>query len=176
MDNHTIKEFREKVLSDLKAEFESYDVPAVLRTVEEGMPTDILTTLHREMGPRSDEVMGEYYFMPVEGEGVDIHCFSVSLTLSEDLPENKVAILQEAIRSLNYYLMDGVFLISPDGTQLIYRCTTVFKMTLPYELAMDMIQIIIGLSLQTVEKWVESLLDLESGDAELEDFMELIPE
>lgn len=170
-----IKEFQDKILEDLKNELESYEVPAVIRKKEEGLPTDILTTLHREMGAKSDEVMGEYYFMPITGDNVDVHCFTVSLSLSEELSEDKVDIIEEAIRILNYYMIDGYFLISPDKTTLIYRCTAMFKIDLPYDRGMEMIQIVIGVALQTVDKWVKELLDLDRGDLTLEGFMKYMP-
>ena len=175
MDKTAIKEFQDKILEDLKKEMESYEIPVVLRKKEEGLPTDILTTLHREMGAKSDEVMGEYYFMPITGDNADVYCFTVSLSLDDDLSEDKVDIMQEAIRTLNYYMIDGNFLISPDKTTLIYRCTAMFKIDLPYDRGMEMIQIVIGVALQTVDKWVKELLDLDRGDLTLEGFMKYMP-
>lgn len=175
MKTTEVKEFRTKILEALKVELESYEVPAVIRKKEEGLPTDILTTLYRDMGAKSDEVMGEYYFLPIEGNNVDIHCFTVSMTLSEDLPGDKVDLIQDAIRTLNYYLLGGNFLISPDRTSLIYRNTALFKIDLSYDKSMEMIQIAIGVSLQIVEKWVKLLLDLERGEMTLEGFMKYMP-
>lgn len=175
MDQVAIKEFQDKILEDLKTELESHEVPTVMRKKEDGLPTDILTTLHREMGAKHDDVMGEYYFMPITGDNVDVHCFTVSLSLSEDLPEDKVDVIQDAIRTLNYYMIDGTFLISPDKTTLFYRSTALFKIDLPYERGMEMIQIVIGIALQVVDRWVKELLDLERGDMTLEEFMKYMP-
>ncbi len=175
MDKTVIKEFQDKILEDLKKEMESYDVPTVLRKKEEGLPTDILTTLHREMGPKADEVMGEYYFMPITGDNADVHCFTVSLSLSEELSEDNVDVIEEAIRILNYYMIDGYFLISPDKSTLIYRATAMFKIDLPYERGMEMIQIVIGVALQVVDRWVNKLLDLDHGAMTLESFIKYMP-
>ena len=60
-----LKCIQSDVLMALKADFEENNVPVVLRNAgENGIPVDILTTLHRNFGRNMDEVMGEFYFCP----------------------------------------------------------------------------------------------------------------
>ena len=75
------------VLKTLQAEFETYQVPCILRRPEEDAKVQIpiLTTLHRPMGKSLEEVMGEYYFFPVSVEESEGYYFTLMLTISEEL-------------------------------------------------------------------------------------------
>lgn len=172
-----IKRIKGDVLAALQRDFESHKVPVVLRSAEgENLPTDILTTLHRNFGRDLDEAMGEFYFFPVPGEDTPVLYFSSVINLTEDVEEEFREDVAKAVSVLNFYLECGAFVMNPQGNLLA------FKFISPILADLDDTQIIaaanvnVGHSLQISERYADCLLRLCDGRETLEHFMELMPQ
>jgi hypothetical protein len=77
-----LEQFRYNVLEKLRQAFDTLDMAAILRDPLEDIPTHMLNVLHTELGHSEEEVMGEYYFLPIDDENAKFHLFSSMLTMN----------------------------------------------------------------------------------------------
>lgn len=171
-------EFQHQLLLALQQDFEVVEIPSILRSAqEENLPMDILTTLHRDYGHGLHQVMGEYYFFPVPQEQGEetIHYFSTMLNLENEIREDCLPQLRQAVCALNFYLQCGNFVVNPSGTLLGFRFVTPILGDMSFAQALQMLNLNIGHSLDLAEQYVDSLIRLAHGTLRLEDFMYQMP-
>lgn len=166
------------VLKTLQAEFETYQVPCILRRPEEDTKVQIpiLTTLHRPMGKSLEEVMGEYYFFPVSVEESEGYYFTLMLTISEELTAETYTIFSAASSILNFYLPFGAFVLNQKTKVLAFKHTIVIPAAYETEKAYELVDKVVGGALDIVEHYIDILEDMEKGKATFEDFMEIFSE
>jgi hypothetical protein len=171
-----LEQFRYNVLEKLRQAFDSLDLAAVVRDPAEGLPTHILNVLHTDIGGTEEEVMGEYYFLPVADENAKFHLFTSMLTLTEDMPENKYDELGRAVNLLNFFLPVGAFVFSKPEKIMAFKYTSLIPMGFSEDETINSIDGNIGLSLQMVNQYTEVLLKLMQDEITFEDFLDELPD
>lgn len=118
------KELLEALQMKLKADRSVEDIS--LFTAEElGAPMDMLRAKIGEFGPDLINVLGEFFFMPFEDEG--ILYFTTVITLSASLPKEAVPDMAAAAARLDYYLPFGCYALGDNDRNLIYRYTALLN-------------------------------------------------
>ncbi|HHV11377.1 MAG TPA: hypothetical protein GXX75_13995 [Clostridiales bacterium] len=170
-----VEQFRYDVLERLRNNFDALGEAAILRDPMKDIPTHMLNVLHTELGYGEEEVMGEYYFLPLAGEN-KYHLFSSVLTLTEEMPDNRYDILGQAANALNFFLPVGSLVFSRAEGIMAYKYTSLIPVEATIEEALKVIDGNIGLSLHIVDQYVDQLMKLMQGDIEWEDFLDILPE
>lgn len=88
---------------------------------ELGAPMDVLRAEIAEFGVELTSVLGEFFFIPLDDEG--ILYFSVVITLLNEAPKEAAADIAAAASRLNYYLPCGAYALGNDDRTLVYRNT-----------------------------------------------------
>ena len=171
-----LEEFRYQVLEKLRQTFDSLEVAAILREPSESIPTHMLNVLHTNTGNEEEEVMGEYYFLPIEEENAKFHMFCTVMTLSEEVLEDKFDELGRAANLLNFYLPVGSIVFSKPEQIMAFKYTSLIPMGASEEEALNMIDGNIGLSLHLVNQYVDVLMKLSRSEITFTDFLEEMPQ
>jgi hypothetical protein len=169
-----IEQFRFDVLEKLRQDFDTIGEAAILRDSQEGLETHILNVLHTELGHAEEEVMGEYYFLPLPGEN-QYHLFNSVLTLTEELPDDKYDVLCSAANALNFFLPVGALVFSRFDKIMAYKFTSLIPIEATVDEAFNIINGNIGLSLHIVDLYEDELMKLMRGETQLEDFLDILP-
>lgn len=82
-------------------------------------PVDILRAEIAEFGTDSVSVLGEFFFLPLEDDG--ILYFTSVITLSGTVPEEVVTDLCKAVAKVNYLLPTGCFALGDHDKNLVFR-------------------------------------------------------
>lgn len=173
----SLEQIKNDIFTALKADFEANHVPAILRRAkEEGIPTDILTTLHRNFGGNADEVMGEFYFLPIPGGEKEVLYFSTMLSLDENMKPEYADDVGKAIEVLNFYLECGAFVMNRKSGLIGFRFVTPVFAHWRLEQMLETVNLNVAHSLQITERYVDSLIMMAHGHETLEHFMQLMPE
>lgn len=174
MDN--LEQFRYNVLEKLRQAFDGLELAAVLRDPVEGLPTHMLNVLHTNIGYTNEEVMGEYYFLPIKDQNAKFHLFTSMLTLTENMPDEKFDELGRAVNLLNFYLPVGAFVFSKPEHIMAFKYTSLIPMGFTEDEALNSIDGNIGLSLQMINQYTDILMKLVKGEAAFEDFLDELPD
>ncbi len=170
------KERKRMILERLLKIFESEKVPAVLRKMdeEEGLQMDVLATLHTEFGNKEDEVMGEFYFLPLP-DGADGVCyFSSVITLTETIDPLCLGAVCQVVAMLNFYLEYGAFAVNTEGNVLAYKMVTPIFTDMEDEQLYRTVDMNMAHALGVAEDYAGILIRLAEGDSSLPDVMELL--
>lgn len=169
-----VKQTEFELLMKLKKVFDELGVAVVLR--EEDVPVPILTTLHDNIGYQNNEVMGEFYFLPLYEEGQEFHYFSLVMTLDEEVPEERYEDFALATSMLNFHFPIGSFVIERKGGILAYKYTAL----LPVESDMESLVLqadgAIGTSMALVNDYVDVFMQLLNGEITLQQFELELPD
>lgn len=169
------QQFRYEVLKILQDAFIDLGVAAILREPDGNFPFHRLNTLHDDMGLEDEEVMGEFYFMPLEEENLKFHLFNIVFTITENMPKDKQEELGRAATHLNFYLPVGAFIFDMEEDILAFKYSALVPVETNAEKAVDMLDGSISLSLRMVGKFYGAFLDLMNEDITFQQFLELIP-
>lgn len=170
-----LEQFRYNVLEKLRQAFDTLDMAAILRDPLEDIPTHMLNVLHTELGHSEEEVMGEYYFLPIDDENAKFHLFSSMLTMTEDMPEDKYDEMGRAANLLNFFLPIGSFVFSKPEKIMAYKYTTFIPKSFTEEETINLIDGHISMSLHLVDQYLDVFMKLMHGNIAFEDFMASLP-
>lgn len=170
-----LKQTQLQVLKNLKEMLDSVDITNVLRE-EETLQMPILTTLHDNLGYENNEVMGEFYFLPLFGENQKFHYFTVVMTLDEEVPQEKVQVLSDAVNMLNYYMPIGAFTVQKNGGILAYKHAGLLPIDMDTEKLVDLADGMIGSAMSLVNDYVDPFMQLLNGQITLAQFELELPD
>ncbi len=164
-----LESMQKELLHGVEAVFKEGDVATIYREKgEEDLPCDVLSVLITNVGPDSDEIMGEFLFVPLPSdEGVMY--FSAGIALEDEVPILHLDTLCEAMAAVNFIIPVGNF--SLHGSSLYFK----FSQPIPTSFAKEDIQALVELavahSLDVAGQYVSSLLRVANGKETLETFV-----
>ncbi len=164
------KQIQGTILRKLKEIMDSVEIINVIRGQEDGIPFPILTTLHTDLGYEENEVMGEFYFLPIYMQEQKMHYFSIVMTLDEEVPQNKYEELTLAVNMLNFYMPVGAYTVQKDGGILAYKYTALLPTDTTLESLVTQADACIGTALDLVHKYVDVFMQLLNGKITLQQF------
>ncbi len=176
MNKNELEQKQQSILESLESSFQKQEVFAAILPKEETAAVNMLVVQHTGFGEDAEEAMGEYYFLPAREEDAWFHYFVESITLSEDLPEDKQGVLGAAVSMINFTLPVGAFCLSPDGKVIFYRYTLMLEADRDTEHTEAMIRSSMLNVLQYAVRWADALDALEYGRMTLEEFTETFAE
>ena len=171
-----LKQVQREVLLELKGMLDSLDIVNVLREPEGNLPMPVLTTIHSNIGYQGNEVMGEFYFLPLFAEKQDFHYFTVVMTLDEQVSSEKQEEMAKAANMLNYYLPMGAFVAEKDGGVLAYKHAGLLPVSLDTKMLSFMADGMIGTAMSMVNEYVDPLMQLLNGQITLAEFELELPD
>ncbi len=119
-------DIKKELLDALEARFKADgDIGEVLMftSKELGSSMDVLRAEITEFGPDLMNVLGEFFFMPFDDEGLMF--FTSVITLSNSVPKEAVPDIEAAIARLNYYMPCGCYALGDEDKNLVYRYTSI---------------------------------------------------
>ena len=159
----------ERLMQDF-LEFEDHEDFSIFTSEELGTEMDVLRGMHTEFSSEMVEVLGEYFFLPLETE--DIWYFTSVFTIIEQIPDLLLEEMGATISRLNYYLPMGAFVLGGDQTgTLIYRYTVPVLSSHDEEVQFDMIRSAADAAFYCAEEFAGYLLLLSQGKAGYRDII-----
>ena len=146
------------------AEREMEGVPVVLNV--------ILDTLAKD--DAEEGAFGEFFFDPIASEEDEIQHFSCVITLMDDLPQEHLPELFEALAYINFILPCGRYCIDKDRSFLAFRLTVPLPMELSGDALFDQMNICMANAVAGADIFLEPLVQLASGEITLDEVKEII--
>ena len=94
MNTKEIMEKRHALLESLNEEMKAAEIAAVIRQ-EEGAP-EMVSAMLDELGDGDTEIVGDFFFRPLETEEDEVQYFSVMITITDEIPGERLTALYEA--------------------------------------------------------------------------------
>lgn len=171
------KEFMESVLSNfnkIAEEIKDTMIPARVLEAEDGVPGPVLTVIYDEMGPDGDEVMGDYSVIVGENEEDTVAYIESFLTFTEELSNEHLPELYEAISKLNFFLPFGGFTINEAENVLGYKFGMPISMDLTDEGLYGAISLCMTGGFIQANNYVFPLMQISEGKMTLDEVLELV--
>ena len=139
---------------------------------ELGVPMDVLRVLVGSYGAGLMDILGEFSFLPVEGD--EVWFFTSVLTIMLDVPKESVPSLAIAIAKLNFYLPYGAFCLSGDGKMLTYKAATTIRSDRDDDKIYEDMELAAETSLLVPENYVFALEQIADGKLLMNYFVKMI--
>lgn len=175
MEIAKMEEIKHELLDRMLGMFTKELIPSILRTKEDtGMNLEILTVSYDELGLGEEEVLAEYFFMPVNEEGFEKYIFNTVYTISDELLQGNIDDLFELISYINFMLPYGSFAINTEKTNLIYRlCSSVSANKKQDEIYEEM-DYVVGNGVRVIDSFVDMLVKVMKGELPLDEAIDMI--
>ena len=174
MDLTEIEHRRHGLLEALNQELNESMVAAVLHK-EEGAP-EMVSAMLDELGDGNGdlEIIGDFYFRPLQGEDDPVQVFISVITISDELPPERLPALYEAISYVNFNLPAGCFSIDKDHRFLCYVLSTLMPSDLEDEAIFEEIDLSVGNAFAISDGYIGILSDVLSGKIEADGVVEFL--
>ncbi len=152
-------------------------IAADIREPEREGDSGILSVVFDEIGMNGEEAFGEFFFLPLTGEGdieQKVQHFIAVITIADDLETEHLPELYEAMSYINAQLIAGSYSIDLEKRFLAYKMTVPLPMNMPEEELYKEINIIISNSMTFVDLHIDLLTDLIDGDTDLDHIKEVL--
>ena len=172
MEIKELESRRHELLEDLTQELNDSQIAAVVRK-EEGAP-EMVSAILDELGDGETEVMGTFYFRPPESEEDEAQVFMIVLTISEELPPERLPALYEAIYYINFNIPVGSFCIDKDHRFLCYVLNTLMPVEMEDDLVFQEMDIALGNAFASADTYIGILSDVLSGKIDADGVVEFL--
>ena len=172
MKKEMLRKQQRELLGEIAELLSAMELMVELSSKEENGLADAVIAEHPEVGDSHTELLGEYYFLPLEAEEMELQHFVTALTVLDDMEPDSSERMTEAIAKINYMLPEGAFQISPDGEILSYRYVSVMPADLPHEKMFIRMRKQIASALENTALWSDMLLSVDAGTVSFEEFMD----
>ncbi len=135
---------------------------------------EILTAGFDRFGEHLDAVTGEFLFRGIQGDPDGGKYFSSVLTMTSEIPEERVPELSLALNLINFYIETGCFALNKPADVLVYRNTRTFSGDTSEEILLKDCFRELEQAYETAAKYCTIVLALAEGSLSLEGFMELL--
>lgn len=170
------EKFRMEVINGMKSLLDEMEITNMIREADDVMPMPMLTTLHRNLGVEDNEVMGQFYFMPLFDEEQPFHFFTSCMILDEEVPAERYEVLAKATTMLNFYLPAGSFVVEKNGGLIAYKNTSFIPVNVSLEDAMVLADANMGVAFNLTDSYVDAFMRLLKGTITLEQFELELPD
>ena len=147
-------------------------IPAQLSEPEEAAGIEILSVYFDGLGMDHDPVLGEFFFSPGQSEEDRVLHFNAVLTLADEIDEERLPALYEAMSYINYRLPCGSYALDREHTYLVYKLVTPLSAELPGELLFAEMNVGAGNAVACCDLYMDTLLRLLEGELTIEDVTE----
>ncbi|MCR4654905.1 MAG: hypothetical protein K5770_01530 [Lachnospiraceae bacterium] len=144
----------------------------MLNAEDLGSSMDVLRAEILEFGPDLMNVLGEFFFMPFEDEGLMF--FTSVITYSDSVPREAAADIAAAVARLNYYIPCGCYALGNDDKNLIYRYTAIMLNSEEKERLTQAVISAAYSSVSVAEKYLGYLLLVLKGEITVEEMVKMM--
>ena len=146
--------------------------PGYFEDAVPGSHTDMIRTFHEYYGEAEEGVYGEYYFMP-SAPDEEAYYFTAALTLVDEIKEECIPDLAEALSKLSFYMPVGTFCLNKTGQIVVYKVSEIIAADLDKEAAVDLMNRTATHAIAVPERYVIVLRQLATGNLSMEQFLML---
>ncbi len=161
MDINEMENRRHDLLEELNRELNDAQIAAVLRK-EEGAP-EMVSAMLDELGDGDLEILGDFYFRPFQTEEDTAQAFMCVITITDELPPERLPALYEAICYVNFNLTAGCFSVDKDHRFFCYVLSTLLPAELEDALLFREMDLAVGNALAIADSYIGILTDVVNG-------------
>ena len=114
-------------------------------------------------GDRDEGAIGEFFFEPIQSEADEIQRFTAAITIMDQLPEEHLGEMYEAMSYINCQLPCGCYFIDRNKTFLAYRLTVPMPMELSGDALYDEMNACISNAVTAADLYMDLLIRLAEG-------------
>ncbi|MBQ7677938.1 MAG: hypothetical protein IJT32_06865 [Lachnospiraceae bacterium] len=174
MDIKVLEERRHELMNTLCEELNAAQIAAVVRN-DEGAPEMISAILDEIGDPDQElEILGDFYFRPVNDEEDTAQAFMCVLTITDELPKERMADFYEALSYVNFNVPAGCFSVDKDHRFFCYVLTSIMPMELPDDLLFHQMDIAVGNACMIADTYIPILCDVLDGTIGVDGVVEFL--
>ena len=127
-----------------------------------------------ELGDGDMDIIGDFYFRPLQTENDGAHIFMSVITISNEVPEERLPELYEAMSYVNFNLPAGSFSIDKDHRFFCYVLSTLIPIGLDDASVFQEMDIAVGNAFAIADTYIGILTDVLNGKIGAEGVVEFL--
>ena len=156
-----VDDFNEALIAAGVAEIENEDAPKIVRAILDEIGDD-------------EGAIGEFYFSPIDSEDDEVQIFNALITLSEEVREESLANLYEAMSYINFTIPSGAFSIDKDHRFLCFRLSVPMGIDAGREEVYELINIATANAVAIADGYAGVLMDVIDEKMSLNDVTDFL--
>ncbi len=165
-------EIRNELLDRMVDDYREVDIAAVVAENDDKDAPKIVRAILDEIGIE-DGAIGEFYFNPSSDED-EIQIFNALLTMTEDIPEDNLPVLYEAMGYINFVLPVGCFAYDKDHNFLIFKLSVSMPISFDKEVVYSLMDTAAGNASSIVDTYMDVLVNVAKGKVSIDEVMGIL--
>lgn len=167
---------KETVLKELEKVFSEVNVNTEYETAEENGLVNMLVTEFNDMGKNGNEILGEMFFMPQTIRDPRYEDFTVSLTITNEYDGTNLDVLLFALNYINFNMPMGSFVLDETGKAIMLKHIFPVNPDADDAETVEKINYVVSKTLSCTALWMDTIFDVMSGKAGMEEVIKVISE
>ena len=169
MKKEDIMNQRHKVLEKIQNEMQESLIAAQIITTDEEDSPEVLNVVLDGIGFGGEEAIGEFCFLPLISDETEVQYFSSVISIADELDEDSLQILYEAMSYINFRMMGGSFCIDQNHSFLVYKLTVPVSVLLTDEALYEQVNMYMGTATAMADQYMDLLLRMLDKELTLND-------
>ncbi|MCR4656376.1 MAG: hypothetical protein K5770_09140 [Lachnospiraceae bacterium] len=172
MKKDDLNKRRHELLLRLEDSLKEDLIPAMTGEPDEETGIEILNVIFDDMGFDGEEVLGEFFFTPVTSDEDTVQHFSAVLTLRDEIGEEHLPELFEAMSYVNFSLPCGCYCVDGEKQFLTYKLTVPISTEASDEVLFEEMNVCMGNALASADLYMDLLIKILDGQATVSHILE----
>ncbi len=176
MDLEEITRERHELLERLKDSLQEELIACESFTPKDEGAPEILTVVLDGIGEEGgrEGAVGDFFFMPLYSEEDKVQYFCAVLTLMDDVDNDRLPALFEAMSYINFELTSGNFCIDREKSILAYKLTLTLPMDVSGDVIYEAMNFCLDDAVNVADLYADILIKISDGGATLEDLKDIL--
>ena len=140
----------------------------IIKADEEDSP-EVLNVVLDGIGFGGEEAIGEFCFLPIISDEAKVQYFSSVISIADELDENCLEILYEAMSYINFQMACGSFCIDRNHSFLVYKLTVPVQVSVTDEALYEQVSMYMGTATAMADQYMDLLLRILDKEITLND-------
>ena len=165
MDTEKMMKERHELLTKLRDSLQEEMIACEIYEPQNAEEPEILTVVLDAFGDEErDGAAGEFFFMPFSTGEERVQYFCAVLTFMDDIPEENLPVLYEAMSHINFALPCGSYSVDREGSFLTYKLTVPLPAELQGDALYDEMNICVSNAVNTADAYADILIKISCGE------------
>ena len=161
MEKKEIERIRHEVLENLCHELNDEQIAAVVNKGNGDI--EMVSAILNELGDGDMDIQGDFYFRPLQTDDDAAHIFMSVITISNEVPAERLPELYEAMSYVNFNLPAGCFSIDKDHRFFCFVLSSLIPVDLDEASVFQEMDIAVGNAFAISDTYIGILTDVLNG-------------
>ena len=172
MNKEELSKTREALLEKIQDGLLEELYAAQIKEVGDKNRLRVLSVVFEDLGFDSESAIGDFYFRPMISDDDKVQHFCALITIADELNEDNLPSVYEAMSYINAKAVCGSFCIDKDKNFMAYRLCVPLSTSMTEDQLFEAMNVVMGNAVAACDMYMDILVRVMDGEATVQDVID----